>query len=203
MPAKAHDDPVLTVKLLCAGLTAQDRGAVLLELDQTASVQVDRPVRGKQQVQDWLDEQFAHNLHCELGEIQEPELLSTGNAITWTATYTRDDWGTPGRVLKQHLVIQNARITEWAPTPLTGADAPTAGSLRQPVGLRRVLQAGEGAEGSPQKVDPAPEAGPLGVPPTLIAAIVVGLLGLAYAAHEVVASRSTQRQPPGPTIPRL
>jgi hypothetical protein len=173
--AEAHDDPILTAKILCSALTAQDHQAVFGELDDSASIQFDRPVRGRQQAQAWVDEQFAHNLHCQVDEIQTVERSSAANTITWTATFSRDDWGGANRTLTERLVIVNARITEWTSTQGDATAAAPAGAqtASQSSGVRRVSE-----------TQAAAADGPFGVPPGLIAAGLVILGGVAYAVRQ-------------------
>ena len=49
--ALAHDDPIVTVRILCNGFNVLDMDAVLGEISDSATLSVDRPVHGGTEIQ--------------------------------------------------------------------------------------------------------------------------------------------------------
>jgi hypothetical protein len=159
--ALAHDDPILTVRILCAGLTDGQVDMAMGEIDDNATVFVDRPLVGRQQIQAWMVEQLAQNLRIEVVDIQ-PTPVADGYAVTWTTRMFREDWRKAGVAMRQtteQATIHNGKITHWT-SSLASALAPGAA-------LPAVNEAA-----------PPPSTGPLvgGVP---LAEIPVTLLALA------------------------
>jgi hypothetical protein len=159
--ALAHDDPILTVRILCSGLTDGQVDIAMGEIDDNATVLVDRPLVGRQQIQAWMVEQLAQNLRIEVVDIQ-PKQVQDGYAVTWTTRMFREDWRKAGVAMRQtteQATIHNGRITRWT------------SSLATELAPGAALPASEGAPAS------QPSSGPLvaGVP---LSEIPVPLLGL-------------------------
>jgi len=163
--ALAHDDPILTVRVLCAGLTDGQVDAAMGEIDDNATVLVDRPLTGREQIQAWMVEQLAQNLRIEVVDIQTTQ-LADGYAVTWTTHMFREDWRKAGIAMRpttEHATIRNGRITRWTSSLAT--------DLAPGVTLPAVNDADVGGQ-------PLASAGPLvgGVP---IAEVPVTLWALA------------------------
>ena len=161
--ALAHDDPILTVRTLCSGLTDGQVDLAMGEIDDNATVLVDRPLVGRQQIQAWMVEQLAQNLRIEVVDIQ-PTQVADGYAVTWTTRMFREDWRKAGVAMRQtteQATIHNGKITRWT-SSLATALAP--GVALPPVNEEVPV--------------PRPSAGPLvgGVP---LSEIPIALLGLA------------------------
>src|ERR1700738_3065626 len=61
--ALAHDDPIVTVRVLCNGFNVLDMDAVLGEIStNSATLSVDRPVTGASEIEAWVREQMDHDL---------------------------------------------------------------------------------------------------------------------------------------------
>jgi hypothetical protein len=136
--ASAHDDPIVTVRVLCNGFNVLDMDAVLGEISDSATLNVDRTVRGRDQIQTWIREQMDKDLRIEIVDIGTPRRLSDGYALSWTARFSRQDWRAAGLAARQAsntVVIHNGRITEWTATIDTGVassgSASTAPIARQ------------------------------------------------------------------------
>src|SRR5260370_39652258 len=124
--ALAHDDPIVTVRILCNGFNVLDMDAVLGELSDSATLSVDRPIRGASEIQAWVREQMDHDLRIEIVDIGTPQRLTDGYTLAWTARFSREDWrraGVSSREVAHAVTIRNGRITNW-----TGAtaDAPAS-----------------------------------------------------------------------------
>jgi len=162
----AHDDPILTVRVLCSGLTDGQVDIAMGEIDDNAYVLVDRPLVGRQQIEAWMVEQLALNLRIEVVDVQ-PTQVPDGYAVTWTTHMFREDWRKAGVAMRQtteQATIRNGRITRWT------------SSLATELAPGVVLPA---AANDAALAEPAPSsAGPLvgGVP---LSDIPVGLLALA------------------------
>ncbi|MGI9145107.1 MAG: hypothetical protein ACR2IK_00910 [Chloroflexota bacterium] len=159
--AQAHDDPILTVRILCSGLTDGQIDTAMGEIDDNATVLVDRPLVGRAQIQAWMVEQLAQNLRIEVVQVQ-PTQVADGYAVTWTTHMFREDWRKAGVGMRQtteQATIRNGRITHWT------------SSLATELAPGVSLPANEGAPLAPTS------AGPLvaGVP---VSEIPAGLLGL-------------------------
>ncbi len=159
--ALAHDDPIVTVRILCNGFNVLDMDAVLGEISDSASLSVDRPVRGSSEIQAWVREQMDHDLRIEIVDIGTPQRLSDGYTLAWTARFSREDWrrsGISAREVTNAVTIRNGRITNWtASTSDAPAPAPAAPAL-------------PAAPSAPPTSVP-PEL--FGVPPTLVVALIV------------------------------
>jgi hypothetical protein len=137
--AAAHDDPVLTVRVLCDGITNGQIDQAMGELDDNASILVDRPVRGREQIIAWIQQQLVLNLRIEVVDVQ-PQQVGDGYEVTWTTRMYREDWrkaGVPVRQTTEHATIHNGRITQWTSSLAStlvngggGAQAASAASSR-------------------------------------------------------------------------
>ena len=166
--ALAHDDPIVTVRILCNGFNVLDMDAVLGEISDSATLSVDRPVYGGTEIQAWVREQMDHDLRIEIVDIGTPQRLTDGYTLAWTARFSRDDWrraGISAREVANAVTIRNGRITNWTAST---ADAP-APSAQPPA-----LAAAPNVSAAPQG-NGVPEF--FGVPLTLLLAIVVVALG--------------------------
>jgi len=166
--ALAHDDPIVTVRILCNGFNVLDMDAVLGEISDSATLSVDRPVQGGTEIQAWVREQMDHDLRIEIVDIGTPQRLTDGYTLAWTARFSRDDWrraGISAREVANAVTIRNGRITNWTAST---ADAP-APSAQPPA-----LAAAPNVSAAPQG-NGVPEF--FGVPLTLLLAIVVVALG--------------------------
>src|SRR5690349_4135675 len=92
VPAAAHDDPVVTVRILCNGFNVLDMDAVLGEISDSATITVDRSVQGRPEIEAWVKEQMDHDLRIEIVDIGIPEKLPDGYTLSWTARFSRQDW---------------------------------------------------------------------------------------------------------------
>jgi len=160
--ALAHDDPIVTVRVLCNGFNVLDMDAVLGELADSATLSVDRPVHGAAEIEAWVREQMDHDLRIEIVDMGTPERLADGYTLGWTARFSREDWrraGVASREVTNTVAIHNGRITTWnaALAPLTAA----APAPEQAVPAAPVAPASTGV----------PEL--FGVPVTLVLAISV------------------------------
>jgi hypothetical protein len=162
--ALAHDDPILTVRILCSGLTDGQVDIAMGEIDDNATVVVDRQLQGRQQIQAWMVEQLTQNLRIEVVDIH-PTPVPDGYAVTWTTRMFREDWRKAGVAMRQtteQAMIHNGRITRWTSSLATelapGVVVPPANTAGAAVA--------------------APSAGPVvgGVP---LSEIPIGLLALA------------------------
>jgi len=166
--AMAHDDPIVTVRILCNGFNVLDMDAVLGEISDTATLSVDRPVHGANEIEAWVKEQMDHDLRIEIVDIGSPQRLTDGYTLAWTARFSREDWrraGISAREVTNAVTIHNGRITNWS------------ASLASPAVAAAPLQ-----EVAPAVPAPAVGSGPpevRGVPVTrLLAIVVVGLAGV-------------------------
>jgi len=161
--ALAHDDPVVTVRILCNGFNVLDMDAVLGELSDSATLSVDRPIHGASEIQAWVKEQMDHDLRIEIVDIGTPQRLTDGYTLTWTARFSREDWrraGISAREVTNAVTIHNGRITDWTASAATDPPSPS----QQPA-----LSAASNAD--VPKSGGVPEV--FGVPLTLLLAIVV------------------------------
>jgi hypothetical protein len=137
--AAAHDDPVLTVRVMCNGFNVLDIDGVLGEISDSATVTVDRTVRGRDEIEPWVKEQMDNDLRIEIVEISAPRQVPEGYTVSWTARFSRQDWrraGVAARQASNTVVIHNGRITEWTASldaDISGADAAAAPSVGTPV----------------------------------------------------------------------
>lgn len=132
--AEAHDDPVVTVRVLCNGFNSLDMDAVLGEISDSATLTVDRPVHGLAQIEQWVQQQMDNDLRIEIVNIGTPQQLPDGYTLSWTARFSRQDWrlaGVQARQVSNTVVIHNGRITQWTaelgatadPQPATASGA--------------------------------------------------------------------------------
>jgi hypothetical protein len=125
--ALAHADPYFTVRALCSGLTDGQIDTALGELDDNATILIDRPAAGRQQIQVWMEDQLRQNLRIEVVDIQ-PTQLADGYSVTWTTRMYREDWRRAGisvRSTTEQATIHNGRITRWT-SSLAAELAPNA-----------------------------------------------------------------------------
>jgi hypothetical protein len=164
--AAAHDDPIVTVRVLCNGFNVLDMDAVLGELSDSATLKVDRTISGSEQIRAWVKEQMDADLRIEIVDIETPQRLADGYTLKWTARFSRQDWrkaGTPSRDASNSVVIHNGRITEWT-TVLDAAAQP-----------RDALAAPSVVTASPPGDSGFPEF--FGIPVTLLLAAFVAVAG--------------------------
>ena len=137
--AAALDDPIVTIRVLCNGFNVLDMDAVLGEISDSATLNVDGPVRGDQ-IHAWVKQQMDKDLRIEIVDIGTPKRLPDGYALDWTARFSRQDWrasGTDSRLLSNRVVIHNGRITDWTATVTSStraADEQDAQPAAGPVG---------------------------------------------------------------------
>jgi hypothetical protein len=167
--AAAHDDPVVTVRVLCNGFNVLDMDAVLGEISDSATLSVDRTVQGSAQIEAWVKEQMDDDLRIEIVDIGTPQRLPDGYTLNWTARLSRQDWrraGLDSRQTSNTVVIHNGRITNWtaALDDGSGASQSTTGS-------------------AVTAVTPSPTGGAipdfLGIPVTLFLGALVAIVGAA------------------------
>jgi hypothetical protein len=163
--ALAHDDPIVTVRVLCNGFNVLDMDAVLGEISDSATIAVDRPVQGSTQIEAWVREQMDRDLRIEITEIGTPEKLADGYSLSWTARFSRQDWrkaGVPSRAATNTVVIRNGRIIQWNGSLGAAPVASEAGQVA-PLGAAVPQPGATGAQ----------VAEVFGVPLTLLAALGV------------------------------
>jgi hypothetical protein len=177
--ALAHDDPIVTVRILCNGFNVLDMDAVLGEISDSASLNVDRPIRGASEIQAWVREQMDHDLRIEIVDIGTPQKLADGYTLAWTARFSREDWrraGVSSREVSNAVTIRNGRITNW--TASTAASSAPASSAPAP------------ALAAAPNVSAAPASGGVpelfGVPLTLLLAIAVLAVAAALLTRRFV-----------------
>ena len=168
-PAAAHDDPIVTVRVMCNGFNVLDMDAVLGEISDSATLKVDRTVQGRSQIQAWVKEQMDKDLRIEIVDIGTPQKLSDGYTLTWTARLSRQDWRTEGMQARQAantIVIHNGRITEWtaaldsaSSTADVSAPRAAANPISEPTGTLAEV---------------------FGIPITLVAALFVAVGGASF-----------------------
>ena len=169
--AEAHDDPIVTVRVLCNGFNVLDLDAVLGELSDSASIHFDRSVQGSQ-IQAWVREQMDKDLRIEITEIGTPQKLSDGYTLTWTARLSRQDWRASGlatRTANNTVVIHNARITEWTTTFDSDASQSSSSAVAKSVGVATPTSSG------------FPEV--FGVPVTLLLAGLIAVGGASFVVR--------------------
>ena len=130
--ATAHDDPVLTVRVMCDGFNILDQDQVLGEISDSAVVHFDGSIQGSRQIQAWVQKQMDDDLRIQIDSIGTPQQLPDGYTLNWTAHFSRQDWrqqGVESRQANNMVVIHNGRITEWTATldsAVASADASSA-----------------------------------------------------------------------------
>ena len=170
-PAMAHDDPVVTVRVLCDGFNVLNMDQVLGEISDSATLNVDGTVQGAQQIQGWVKQQMDDDLRIQIVDIGTPQRLPDGYTLTWTARLSRQDWrkaGIEARQASNTVVIHNGRITEWTAKLDVGAAAATG--LAAPASVS-----------TPEVSSPIPYI--FGVPVTLVLAGVLALCGGTFVAR--------------------
>jgi hypothetical protein len=188
----AHDDPVLTVRVLCQGLTDGQIDTAMGEVDDNARINVDRPVNGRQQIIDWMQQQLSLNLRIEVVDVT-PTQTADGYEVTWTTHMYREDWrkaGVPMRQTTEHASIHNGRITQWtsslasqAAVPGTGAAAQQRANAQQPANAAANSQQPANAAAATSRTT-AEAVGPTlgGVPLSQVPIGIIGLVLLLGAA---------------------
>jgi hypothetical protein len=130
----AHDDPVVTVRIMSNGFNVLDIDAVLGEISDSATLNVDGQVHGADQIERWVKQQMDSDLRIEIVDIGTPQVLPDGYTLAWKARFSRQDWrkaGIPARQVDNTVVIHNGRITEWTATFDTATNGqPTPGAAR-------------------------------------------------------------------------
>jgi len=167
--ALAHDDPVVTVRVLCNGFNVLDMDAVLGEISDSATISVDRQVHGFGQIEQWVKEQMDDDLRIEIVDIGTPRRLSDGYTLAWTARFSRQDWrkaGIESREASNLVVIHNGRITEW--TTQLGSGVVQDGSASPAAGITVAAPAQAGLNGMPEV---------FGIPISLLLAAMLAIGG--------------------------
>jgi len=191
--ALAHDDPILTVRIMCSGLTDGQVDTAMGEIDDNATVLVDRPLVGRDQIKAWMVEQLAQNLRIEVVDVK-PTQVAEGYAVTWTTRMFREDWRRAGVAMRQtteQATIHNGRITRWTSSLATEL----APGVALPVNAS-----------APRA---APSAGPLvgGVPLSEIPVTLLGLVavlvllacGLVFQTIQRMKRRGINAKTPSPS----
>ena len=138
----AHDDPIVTVRVLTDGFNTLNQDQVLGEISaDSITINLDRSVHGGALVQAWIKEQMDLDLRIEIVDIGTPQRLADGYTLTWTGRFSRQDWrraGTATRLYSNSVVIHNGRITEWtgsqmSPSSGGSESAPVVAVTSQPV----------------------------------------------------------------------
>jgi hypothetical protein len=171
-PAAAHDDPIVTVRILCNGFNVLDMDAVLGEISDSASISVDRAVQGRPEIEAWVREQMDHDLRIEIVDIGIPEKLPDGYTLSWTARFSRQDWrkaGMTAREAKNTVVIHNGRITQWSGLLATGSAVDAGAPVANPLPSAGVQNSG------------VPEL--FGIPLTLLVALGGVLAFVSFAVY--------------------
>jgi|SRR5579864_8798669 len=117
--ADAHDDPVVTVRVMCDGFNILDQDQVLGEISDSAIVHFDGTIQGSREIHAWVQEQMDDDLRIQIDTIGTPRQLPDGYTLQWTASFSRQDWrqqGVQSRQATNTVVIHNGRITEWTAT---------------------------------------------------------------------------------------
>jgi hypothetical protein len=174
--AAAHDDPVVTVRVMCDGFNVLDMDQVLGEISDSATIHFDRTVQGAGQVQAWVKQQMDDDLRIEIVDIGTPHRLPDGYTLSWTARFSRRDWRKAGidtRQATNEVVIHNGRITEWTAALDSGSGAQTGGAA--PVGV---------PISSTRTTDAFPEV--FGIPVTLILAVALAIGGGSFVARSAL-----------------
>lgn len=133
IPVSAHDDPIVTVRIVSNGFNVLDMDAVLGEISDSATLAVDRLV-GPGQIQAWVKDEMDHDLRIQIVEMGTPEKTADGYTLAWTARFSREDWrrsGVQARVAANEVVIQNGRITRWT-ARLDPTDGAAVSAEREP-----------------------------------------------------------------------
>jgi hypothetical protein len=175
--ALAHDDPVVTVRVMCDGFNVLDIDQVLGEISDSATIQFDRTVQGTNDLHAWVKQQMDDDLRIEILEIGTPQQLPDGYTLTWTARFSRQDWrkaGIASRKASSLVVIHNGRITQWTAALDTGVPISDAAGL--PVSITSSVPNSPGSM--------IPEV--FGIPVTLLLAAAVALGGGSFLARSVL-----------------
>ena len=125
----AHDDPIVTVRVMSDGFNTLNQDQVLGEIAaDSVVISLDQRVQGGEQVRAWIKQQMDMDLRIEIIDIGTPQRLSDGYTLTWSGRFTRQDWrrsGIAARRYSNNVVIHNGRITEWTATLVSNVSAPT------------------------------------------------------------------------------
>lgn len=125
----AHDDPIVTVRVMSDGFNTLNQDQVLGEISaDSVVISLDQRVQGGEQVRAWIKQQMDMDLRIEIIDIGTPQRLSDGYMLTWSGRFTRQDWrrsGIAARRYSNNVVIHNGRITEWTATLVSNVSAPT------------------------------------------------------------------------------
>ena len=179
--AEAHDDPVVSVRVMCDGFNILDLDQVLGEIDDNATLKVDRPVQGADQIQAWVQDQFNNDLRIEIVDMGTPTQLADGYRLTWTARLSRQDWRKAGMEFRQatnNVEMHNGRITNWTAVFSSGAsdDGP---AIPAPAADASIVVQPDAADASgiPQVA---------GIPVTLLLAGLLAVGGVGVLARSVL-----------------
>ncbi len=176
--ALAHDDPVVTVRVLCNGFNVLDRDAVLGEISDGATLSVDRQVHGVGQIEQWVKEQMDDDLRIEILDIGSPRKLNDGYSLGWTGRFSRQDWrkaGIESQEVSNLVVIHNGRITEW--TAKFGSGVVEDGSASSAAAITLAAPAQGSQDGMPEI---------FGIPVSLLLAAMLAIGGAAIVVRMAV-----------------
>jgi hypothetical protein len=171
----AHDDPIVTIRVLCNGFNVLDMDAVLGEISDSATINLEQRVNGRREIEAWVREQMDHDLRIEITDIGTPQKLQDGYTLTWTARFTRQDWrkaGVAERQATNSVEIRNGRITSWNGRLATGSPTDKGGAAPAPA-ANPLPTGGAQTSGVPEL---------FGIPVTLLGAVGGGLLFLSVMA---------------------
>jgi hypothetical protein len=195
-PALAHDDPILTVRVLSQGITDGQVDTAMGELDDNATVLVDRPLQGRDQIRAWIEQQLVLNLRIEVIDVT-PTQVGDGYQVTWTTRMYREDWrkaGVPVRQTTEQATIHNGRITRWT------------SSLASALAAEGNTQAASAAQAAAAPVASSTNAGfgPSigGVPLSQVPLGLVGLVGLLVLGGAWLVIGALRRPRRAPVEPR-
>lgn len=166
--AEAHDDPIVTVRVMCNGFNVLDMDAVLGEISDSANIRFDGGVQGAD-IPAWVREQMDKDLRIEIVDMGTPQKLPDGYTLTWTARLSRQDWraqGLANRLSSNSVVIRNGRITEWTATFDSARSDANSSAAQQSVVV------------SPPTSGGVPEV--FGIPVTLFLAALVAVGGASF-----------------------
>jgi len=202
--AFAHDDPVLTIRVLSQGITDGQIDTAMGEVDDNAMINVDKPVAGREEIIAWIQHQLTLNLRIEVFDIT-PTQTADGYDVTWTTHMYREDWrkaGVPMRQTTEHASIHNGRVTQWTSSLGTQLASASGANAPQPANARQSSAAQQPAAAAPTTSGRA--AGPSigGVPVSQIPVGIIALV-LLLAAVATLVLRSAVRRPRRADSPRV
>jgi hypothetical protein len=178
--AAAHDDPVVTVRVMCDGFNILDMDQVLGEISDSAILRVDGTVQGADQIQAWVKQQMDDDFRIEITSMGTPQQLLDGYTLTWSAKLSRQDWRKAGietRQASNTVAIHNGRITEWTAVLDSGTSTPDA-LAPGPASDIVVPPASKDAEKTIPEI--------VGIPATLLLAGLIAVGGGALVLRNVI-----------------